>query len=1271
MLNRPHLNLRIASTFLALFFVLGAATAQVQTGTITGTVLDPRGNAVPDAKVAVRDAHTGTEHKAASNQSGEFTIPGLPFGTYSVTVEAPGFAKWETTNVEVVTAQQAIVMASLAIGAVTQTVTVEAAQTQLNTVSAELQTNVTRKQILDLPTAGRNPVDFAALQAGVTGGTGTRTSVVNGLRGSTNNITQDGVNVQDNFIRSDGFFANSAPTVENTGEFSITTQNSASDSGAGVAQVRMTTPRGTNDFHGSAFYYHRNDAFGANTFTNNLAGTAKDRLRQHRFGGHVGGPVHIPKLYNGHDKTFFFFSYEGFRENFQQTRNRTVLTQSARQGSFQYNAGSTVQTVNLFSPTVNTRGFPTNPFMQSLIGATPLPNNNIVGDGFNTGGFQFNVPGSDPSNRFSIRSDQDINTERFGNHRVEVDWYRAHFTTFPDTFNSNEASFPPGIAANCTGAVCLGAGQTSTRKVLAVALHSSLTPTVFNEFRVGYSPDPVTFDREAAFPRAFQVRLPLAQGSTTTPFITNPELNFLNQGRTASYLVFIDNLSRVWRTHTFKMGFLISSTSADTFNDASLLPFVQLGSNAGNSDGVCTSPACFPGASAATTTRAQQILQTLVGLRGTVTQRFNATPGVGFVPGATNANLLRERAYNFYFSDSWRVKPKLTLSYGLRYELVPAVDQLNKRAILPVNGVQDLFFSGPLFQVNPSVTFNDLLNGRTTKLDVAGASNDKPFWNTAKKNFAPSVGVAWQPMPKTVIRSSFSLSYVRDGLQVVSNALGGDAGLINDVQTLPNSTSPGGGSTLDSSASQAQTTPQFSLPIDQKTNFLSNIGNALFTFDPNLATPYALQWSFGVERELSPSTVFELRYVGNHAVKLYRDLDVGQINLTGDLVNEFNAAKNNLAICRATTNCTSGFRSAGLPNQQALPNLTAAGASTGMKIPVSFFANSTFVNFLDTNAAGDFWYTMQGNCTLNFLNGASCLGLGTYPANFFVANPIAAAGDIVGNGSSSVYHGLQVEVRRRLSRTIGLQGNYTFGKVLTNSSGASTEFDPGVDLRHPDYDKTRATFDIRHTFHFNGIWEFPIGRGQRWANSGVLGKVLEGWQVGSIWTWRSGRPTSILSERGTVNRGAARSAGRNAAVPVGMTAADVCASAGIYETGNGAFWLPDKFYSFSGQNVNGANSALLTNPAAGSLGTQHLYLGCSGPGFNQIDMNFIKRTLIKEKMNVEFRAEFFNLLNHPNFLVAQGSTTTQNPNINNPGFGLLNSNSFTSREIEFNLRLNF
>jgi hypothetical protein len=1274
------MRLGTASLLVVLLLVAGFAGAQVQRGSIAGTVYDPSGYVVTGAKVVVTDTATSAVFTAKASAEGTFTVSGLPFGSYAVTVVAPGFSKWETRGIEVVTAQETDIRVALRVGTAEEAITVEAsaAEAPIETTSTELSTHVDRRQVVDLPTQTRNPFDFATQMAGVTatGGATSANSVMNGLRGSSNNLTQDGINLQDTFIKTSGFGTNFGyiPALEGTGEFSITGQNLGAESGDGVVQVRLTTDRGTNQLHGGLFYFGRNDFFNANTWLNDAHGTPRSALHQHRFGGRVGGPVRIPKLYNGKDRTFFFFEYSAFREHFQNTEDNAVLTADARNGIFKYVGSSgAVQAVNLLNLSSRTLGG--NSFTQQLINATPLPvaTSNITidplrGDGINSLGARFKVPVSDPNNQYDLRVDQKLfQSQNWGTHWLEGDWHWFRSPTTPGT----DPPFPQGISPNCFAAVCNTSENTvSEYKLLAVAVNSTLGATMTNEFRVGVSRPHITFVPPTPFPRPFKVNF---AGSN---LMFNPEDNFDPQGRLSPYFAFIDNFTKLKGTHTFKTGFLISSASVHRFNDfagntvaGGVVPQVTLGASPINGDGLsnCTSFPDLPNGNAGTVicNNASNLYANLVGLVNNTSQTFNAIPGQGFIPGLSDVLFLRERSYNVYFSDSWRIRPKLTLNYGLRYEIVPAVDIVNKRGLVPSNELGDVTPFGPVFQPNPSVTFTTLkanLN-TSTQLVPGGASNGKPFWNTDWKNFAPSAGFAWEPFSKTVVRGGYAISYVRDTLTIVSNVLTGNLGLHAGSAISPAQGDPL--AVLNSNVSQVLPTPALVLPQLQVNNFLNGFSSGgtppgFEAFDPNLRTPYVQQWTLGVERELSHTTALEVRYVGNHSTELYRGNDFNQVNLTPALVAEFNQAIANFNICAANRKACTGsatgnlrFDNRGLSGQGPTPVLTA------MNFPL--FTSSSLATLLQQGQAGQFWFLAQSNCTFRFLSGTGCAGLGAFPANFFVANPLGGPASVFGNGADANYQGLQTEIRRRLSGGLQLQGNYTFAKVLTDSSGSSqSEFDSSLDLHNPRFNRSRASFDIRHTVHMNGIWEFPLGRGRRWLAGGVLGKILEGWQAGSLWTWRSGVPLSIVSARGTVNRSG--NSGTNPAVAVGgLTDQQVCNALGVFKVpGQGAFLVPANFISANGT----ANSSVFSNPAAGSLGDADLRNACSGPSFNQIDMNFVKRTKITEKVNFEFRTEFFNIFNHPNF-----SPSTTN-SINSTQFGTI-TNVFTPREIQFNGRINF
>ncbi len=317
---------------------------------------------------------------------------------------------------------------------------------------------------------------------------------------------------------------------------------------------------------------------------------------------------------------------------------------------------------------------------------------------------------------------------------------------------------------------------------------------------------------------------------------------------------------------------------------------------------------------------------------------------------------------------------------------------------------------------------------------------------------------------------------------------------------------------------------------------------------------------------------------------------------------------------------------------------------------------------LDEDRVGNWVHTVAQDCGIRFALGIACAGFGDLPANFFRGNPFAPfTADSVGNHSRSDYNGLQIEFRRRMTNGLMVQSNYTFGKVLSDSDGSQSNFDPALDIRQPEFDRKRATFDITHQFNFIGIYELPVGRGRGRISEGIIGKVLEGWQLGGIWTYRSGENTGVFSSRGTLNRDT-RSRNRNPATLLGMNTGAFCSKFGAKVQGAGVFLVPDEFRDLA---TGRANSAILGHPGAGQLGTQSLRSGCNGPNFRNVDFNIVKRTYFTETANVEFRFELFNAFNFVNYNIGSVNSVTSG------SFGRIRSTVNDAREIQFNLRINF
>ncbi len=321
------------------------------TSTISGVVVDAGGGVVPGADVVVKHNATGTSQSAVSNSQGAFVFPGLNPGTYTVTVTLQGFKTFVANNVVLTTGAPANVKAKLEVGGLSEQVVVsstsEIVQTQSSTISNTINTN----QIVKLPLTSRSAMDFVTFMPGVSTPSGNRNSTINGLPQGSINITLDGVNIQDNTLKtSDGFFSIVSPRLDAVEEVTVTTAAQGADgAGQGAVQIKFVTRAGTNQYTGSGYHYYRNDALNANTWFNNRDGVEKGALLQNQVGARFGGPVVIPGLFNGRNKAFFFVNYEEFRQPSDTTRTRTLLNPDAQKGIFSYDAGGSTQQVNLLA----------------------------------------------------------------------------------------------------------------------------------------------------------------------------------------------------------------------------------------------------------------------------------------------------------------------------------------------------------------------------------------------------------------------------------------------------------------------------------------------------------------------------------------------------------------------------------------------------------------------------------------------------------------------------------------------------------------------------------------------------------------------------------------------------------------------------------------------------------------------------------------------------------------------------------------------------------
>ena len=875
---------------------------QTTTGSVTGTVTDPGSAVIAGATVTVTSVNTGAERTGVTNSSGAFDFQALLPGIYTIAVEAAGFKKAVVREVVVSVASTASLTIPLEIGLANETVTVTTTQEVINSTSPSLTNVINTRQVVDLPLGGRNPVELAALQAGIAViGTDTRGASVGGLRQTAVNLTQDGINAMDNFVKTSSFFAVTTPSLNSTQEFSITTGTVGSEAGRGAAQVNLVTKGGTNDFHGGAFLQLINESYNANTFFNNFNGTVRPILRQHFYGGDIGGPVYLPRfgeggrsVYSGKDRAFFFFSYEAFRQSQGRANNRNgVLTQQAKTGLFRYvGTNGQLQTVNLLAlGNVHTL----NPLLTAHLAQIPDANNfNCTNsDGFNIGCYTFNVSESNVNDKYVLRYDHELAKDTgLGSHKVEFIYSRVVTATHPDVFtNGIDAPFPGGV----------NGFQASTRNLITPALVSTFGSRWTNVVRYGRQWAPIDFNRDSE-PTAPFLSLPGVLVNFDNTFMPQPRNTIVNQ--------VTDNLSWVNGNHLWKFGADWQNVLGISRNDAGINKTIQLGTNAANGAGFAL--ANLPFGSNANLTAATTVYAAIVGNLQSASQTLNVTsPDSGFVPGATRLRLVQEKDLALYAQDQWRLKSNFTLNYGVRWDYMGVPTVPNGLAIQPqYSDLYGVSGFGNIFK--PTASPGTQTQGVASLQFVSGDTGIglyKNDWN----NFAPFLGFAYSPGFKSgplhflfgdegtsSIRAGYSVSYLHDGVTTFTNLLGTgttNPGLIAtaNLSTLSN-VNPhtanlvgvlgAGGVPLDSQT--------FKIPITDRENFLLNSANGLWTVDPNLRSPYVHQFSFGIEKEIFKNTALEIRYSGNRAPNAWRAQDINEINIfeNGFLQDFLNAQKN-------------------------------------------------------------------------------------------------------------------------------------------------------------------------------------------------------------------------------------------------------------------------------------------------------------------------------------------------------------------------------------------
>ncbi len=1222
--------------------------AQVDAGSISGTVTDASGGTINGVSVTLTNQGTNASLTTTTGSDGSFKFSPVRIGSYKLKASLQGFQAVEQRDVTVNVEQNVVVDFTLKPGSVNETIEVASSIPVLETQDASVGQVIDSRNVDNLPLNGRNFTFLAQLAAGVNtpqadtrGNAASGAFSANGLRPAQNNYLLDGIDNNSDtvdFLNGTNFVV--LPPVDAVQEFKVQTSDFSAEFGrSGAAVLNATIKSGTNQLHGAAWEFFRNDKLDAADFFENAGGIPKGELRQNQFGFTAGGPVVIPKLYNGRNKLFFFGDYEGFRRvqgtiltgsvptaaerasgytNFQDLITGqssaaprldalgrsipvgTVLdpaTTRAVAGGFvrdPFGCPANLPVYNLTTcPTLNI--IPANrldPNAVKLMNLYPTPTNGKLFSNFANSPKLF-----EHRNSFDTRMDANLNDKNQLFFRFSL---------------VDDPQFIPGIF----GGVADGGGfqqgtQTALAQQSALGYTHTFSPTFINEIRAGLNYLHTTRVSPSAndltnIPGQFGIQgIPQLRENGGLPAFGINGLQtlgsnaFLPSDEVSSTFQVTDTVTKIYGKHTFKMGFEWQHVKFST-----LQPPWSRGEFDYNGDYTDV-----PNSNEGNTGRAGFLLTPIASTVG----------GVNFLGGMTDirASNIAETDngkdyYGGFVNDDWKLTPKLTINLGLRYDFFGLVGEHheNQANFVPASGSPT---HTPLYIILPGPNSGNLSSGCPTcftdllaKDGITLAITNKygqGLGHSQKTNFAPRVGFAYQVNPKLVVRGGWGMFYNGFENRGYSPNIGENYPFqfqFNFPETSQNTpiTFPGCATAGPGNVGTFETgfscTPLNPLLVNAN-------GLGLLGIQFNYITPYSMSGNLTVQYQLTSSMSVQAAYVDTEA----RHLEVfpGANDVT-----------------------------------QILPTQNPDGTNLNPQ---------QFVPFPD-------------------------FGRGTSLAQ---------------TEGNSRYHGLQLKLEKQFANGLNFLGTYTYSKVLSDahdllnggsvSNGASGNINgyraPGVPGFGIQADYGLAPFDIRNVFHFSGGYELPFGKGKRFMGdaSGFTEKLIGGWSV--IWssTFQGGQPITLSCPTSTTSGTAC-----------GALFTGQSLRLGLHTDANGVLSYFGNPGAFTQPCALGPNSVPIPNSPSGCVPlTGFAALGgitqVEGPGFHRADISLFKNIPINERFRVQFRAEFFNIANHPNFNAPNFGgngvvAISGSGNYNNSTFGEIGSTRdapYDPRQIQFALKL--
>jgi len=1315
-----------ATVVLAIFCSMNVPSSRgqaVSTGVVTGQVVDPQDKFVVGAAVTLTDVSTGSARSTQTNDVGRYVFTQVPPGTYNVSVTKEGFSQTRISDQAVAVGLTLTVNVQLKVGASSQTVEVTYTPgAELQTMNSTMGTTIDGNSVLLLPNIGREAAALATLQPAVTPN-GYTAGAVN----DQNTYQLDGGNISDDMAGSNNIYtpslANPNPVatggaatgviptpVESIEEVKVSVNNQTADfnSSAG-SQVQMVTKRGTNQFHGSLYeYYLDSRVGGANTWDNNRLGVANPSAHRNRFGGSLGGPL-TPSFWGG--RTYFFANYEGLRYPFNTTIEREVPSALLRQGIVQINNSGTVTQYN-FNPSLgplatcqggpcDPRGIGFNTLVQKIWNTQmPMPNDPSAGDTLNTQGFLAPISLPVTSNFGVVRMDHD-----FGSKWHFMGSYRYyHF----QAVTANQTDIGGVLPGDTLGQYKSAISRPLVPSYYVAGLTTNITPTFTNDFHYSYTRNFWQWNSALAPPQLSGLPAPIEIGGESGSTNHNTAYgggqdalipyNVDTQDVRARYWdghdhAIRDDLSLIHGNHLFQFGGLYQHTldihqrddnGVSTFTG---LVYVSGGTSATNmAMPTAYQPVGLP--SSQLTSVWQPLYEQVLGI---ITQ-----PQVIYTRSGSNLTLNSPPntpvtahsiipTYNVYFSDSWRMRPTFTFTYGLAWTLeMPPYE---------TNGLQTMAVD----QSGTPITAENYLRNRQTSAlngqvflpqlgyELVGNAGRKYPYNPFYGGFSPHVAAAWNPrftngvlgkvfgQGHTVIRGGWSRIFGRlNGVDLVLVPLLG-SGPLQPI-TCPGASMAG----QCLGAGKVDPTNAFRIGTDGTTAPLPTVAQTLpqpnFTginsakagdtsqLDPNFRPSRSDEFDLSIQRELPGKMLLELGYVGRIIRNEYQAVDLDSVpwmmTMGGQsFANAFDSLYSEIAggqpiqpqafFESALGGMSSAFCSQANP-ATGTPFTSCSAAVVGQQ--KSNITNVALYN-LWTKLPFTFGNSLLSQQQANSLFMETSLGWGNYNA---------AIVSLTGQN----YHGLTVRSNFTWSRSMGT-GDTT---QSTSSFSVPNPFDLS-------YGYGPQSYDYRFLYNLTLLYQPAYFRSQH----GLTGHLLGGWSIAPIFTAYSGAPLRVTgpstcsSTWGEVSCSSSLNAWENAVLTSAYTAGN---SAHYGVTSSGSFGTSGNSPKGTGINLFGDPNAVAAQfrPLLPGVDTN---AGGNGvlrglPGWN-VDATIAKDLLFRERLGATFLFQFSNVFNHVRF--ADPTLSLANPST----FGVITRSAagsttiplYTPRQLEFGVRVHF